>query len=71
MKEFPSRRRTTTAAMSREPRRAIFITRFRLLPEAKRDALCALYAFMRVVDDISDEPGELAVKQHGLARSAR
>jgi phytoene synthase len=40
---------------------------FRLLPEAKRDALCALYAFMREVDDISDEPGELAVKQHGLA----
>src|SRR5271170_2464413 len=40
---------------------------FRLLPSAKRDALCALYAFMREVDDISDEPGELAVKQRGLA----
>jgi len=40
---------------------------FRLLPPAKRDALCALYAFMREVDDISDEPGEIAVKQRGLA----
>src|SRR6202046_1543816 len=40
---------------------------FRLLPQAKRDALCALYAFMREVDDISDEPGELTVKQRGLA----
>lgn len=30
---------------------------FVLLPNAKRDALCALYAFMRHADDISDEPG--------------
>ena len=40
---------------------------FRLLPSAKRDALCALYAFMREVDDISDEPGDIAEKQRGLA----
>lgn len=40
---------------------------FRLLPAAKRDALCALYAFMRGVDDISDEPGELACKRERLA----
>lgn len=40
---------------------------FRLLPAAKRDALCALYAFMREVDDISDEPGEITEKQRGLA----
>ena len=39
---------------------------FLLLPAAKRDALCALYAFMRHVDDISDEPGSLESKQHGL-----
>jgi 15-cis-phytoene synthase len=34
---------------------------FALLPPAKRDALCALYAFMRRADDISDsadEPGD-------------
>lgn len=40
---------------------------FRLLPPEKRDALCALYAFMRGVDDISDEPGELADKTRRLA----
>ncbi|HEV2422808.1 MAG TPA: phytoene/squalene synthase family protein [Candidatus Acidoferrales bacterium] len=41
---------------------------FVLLPEAKRDALCALYAFMRGVDDISDEPGALEEKRTGLRR---
>jgi phytoene synthase len=40
---------------------------FRLLPAQKRDALCALYAFMRGADDISDEPGEISAKQRGLA----
>jgi len=30
---------------------------FRLLPAEKRDALCALYAFMRRADDISDDAG--------------
>jgi phytoene synthase len=32
---------------------------FRLLPAPKRDALCALYAFMRHADDISDSTKEL------------
>jgi phytoene synthase len=41
---------------------------FRLLPAAKRDALCALYTFMRGVDDISDEPGDIAAKTRGLAQ---
>lgn len=40
---------------------------FRLLPPAKRDALCALYAFMRRADDISDEPGRVETKRAGLA----
>lgn len=39
---------------------------FLLLPAPKRDALCALYAFMRHVDDISDEPGVLEDKQRRL-----
>ncbi|HEV2488590.1 MAG TPA: phytoene/squalene synthase family protein [Candidatus Acidoferrales bacterium] len=39
---------------------------FLLLPAPKRDALCALYAFMRHVDDISDEPGALEDKQRRL-----
>lgn len=39
---------------------------FVLLPEAKRDALCALYAFMRGIDDISDEPGAVEEKERRL-----
>ncbi len=39
---------------------------FMLLPAAKRDALCALYAFMRGVDDISDEPGAAEDKTRRL-----
>jgi phytoene synthase len=41
---------------------------FRLLPGAKRDALCALYAFMRGVDDISDEAGDGVRKRMALAQ---
>src|SRR5205807_4920336 len=40
---------------------------FYLLPRPKRDALFALYAFMRLVDDVSDTPGDLAAKQKGIA----
>lgn len=39
---------------------------FRLLPPQKHAALCALYAFMRWVDDISDAPGNAAAKAQGL-----
>jgi squalene synthase HpnC len=45
-----------------------FYYAFFLLPKPKRDALAALYAFMRLVDDVSDEGSELAAKQRGLAR---
>ena len=38
------------------------------LPKAKRNGLCALYAFMRLVDDVSDDPGGLDSKRTGLAR---
>jgi phytoene synthase len=34
-----------------------FYYSFLLLPKAKRDAICAVYAFMRQCDDLSDEPG--------------
>lgn len=39
---------------------------FRLLPREKHAALCALYAFMRWVDDISDAPGNGSAKARGL-----
>jgi squalene synthase HpnC/squalene synthase HpnD len=38
------------------------------LPKEKRNALCALYAFMRLIDDVSDEAGDLEGKRQGLAR---
>lgn len=34
-----------------------FYYSFVLLPREKRDAMCAVYAFMRYCDDLSDEPG--------------
>jgi squalene synthase HpnC len=45
-----------------------FYHAFFLLPEPKRDALAALYAFMRLVDDVSDEVQGLLSKQRGLAK---
>jgi phytoene synthase len=54
--------RRITRAAARNFYFAIF-----LLPRHKRDALCALYAFMRHADDISDMPGELAAKTERMA----
>jgi len=54
--------------------RSSFYLAFFGLPRAKRNALCALYAFMRLVDNASDEPatagepGDLEVKRRALAR---
>ncbi|MCU1341249.1 MAG: Squalene synthase HpnC [Candidatus Acidoferrum typicum] len=45
-----------------------FYYAFFMLPQAKRDALCALYAFMRLVDDVSDTVGSEDEKKRGLAR---
>ena len=45
-----------------------FYPAFFLLPKAKRDGIVALYAFMRLIDDVSDEGADLAAKQRGLAR---
>src|SRR5262249_5277766 len=45
-----------------------FVYAFLLLPKPKRDALTALYAFNRLVDDVSDEGIDLAARQRGLAR---
>lgn len=35
-----------------------FYYSFLLLDRPRRDAMCAVYAFMRICDDLSDEPGE-------------
>jgi len=45
-----------------------FYYAFVLLPKKRRDGLAALYAFMRLVDDVADEGNDLAVKQRGLAK---
>jgi phytoene synthase len=43
-----------------------FYHAFRLLPRAQRRAMSALYAFMRVTDDVADGPGEVAAKRCAL-----
>jgi squalene synthase HpnC len=48
--------------------RSNFYYAFYLLPKPKRDGLAALYAFMRLVDDVSDEGHDVAAKQRGLAK---
>jgi squalene synthase HpnC len=45
-----------------------FYYAFFLLPKPKRDGMAALYAFMRLVDDVSDEDQGLLAKQRGLAK---
>ena len=41
---------------------------FRLLPDRGRRAMDALYAFLRLTDDIADEPGEIAAKRLLIAQ---
>ncbi len=45
---------------------ANFYLAFRLLPADERQAMCALYAFMRVADDAADEPGSARAKRAAL-----
>src|SRR5262245_26332716 len=40
-----------------------FYPMFRILPSAQRRAMCALYAFLRIADDITDEPTPLRQKR--------
>jgi phytoene synthase len=46
---------------------ANFYPAFRLLPRPQRLAMCALYAFLRVTDDLGDGPGTAAEKRGPLA----
>ncbi len=53
--------------IARAARSSFYLAFFGLRKE-KRNALCALYAFMRLVDNVSDEPGDIESKRRGLAR---
>jgi phytoene synthase len=76
----PTENRGTAVAESYDECRRIarnaasnFYYAFHMLPEPKRRGLCALYAFMRLVDDVSDDSGasdedSVVAKQRGLAR---
>jgi squalene synthase HpnC len=48
--------------------RSNFYYAFYLLPKPKRDGLAALYAFMRLVDDVADVGENLETTQRGLAK---
>ncbi len=45
------------AAAESKARSSSFYAGMRVLPKAERDAMFAIYAFCRAVDDIADEPG--------------
>ncbi len=48
-----------------------FYPAFRILPRQQRLGMCALYAFMRLADDFSDEEAPLAWKREQLAHWRR
>lgn len=43
-----------------------FYPAFRVLPREQKRAMCALYAFLRIADDLSDEPATVEVKRQSL-----
>jgi squalene synthase HpnC/squalene synthase HpnD len=45
-----------------------FYYSFQVLPRQQRRAMDALYAFMRVTDDLADEPGEVEAKRTALKK---
>ena len=59
-RSYAACRRVTRAANSSFP------LAFLVLPRPKRRAMDALYAFMRVTDDLADDPGDTSVKRGQL-----
>jgi phytoene synthase len=43
-----------------------FYHAFRILPAAQRRSMCALYAFLRIADDLGDDGGATAVRRDAL-----
>jgi phytoene synthase len=43
-----------------------FYHAFRILPGPQRRAICALYSFMRIADDLADGPEDVAAKRRAL-----
>ncbi|TVR84018.1 MAG: squalene synthase HpnD [Rhodospirillales bacterium] len=66
---LPSPQKDDRAVVDAAVRRSgtSFYWAIRMLPEAKRQAMFAIYAFCREVDDIADEPGDIAIKRTRLA----
>jgi len=64
----PSRLQPSYAYCERLARREAgnFYHAFQILPRPQRRAMCALYAFMRVTDDLADGPGAAADKRAAL-----
>jgi 15-cis-phytoene synthase len=48
-----------------------FYPAFRVLPRGQRRAMCALYAFLRISDDLTDGPGDQEEKRLALSRWRR
>ena len=48
-----------------------FYYSFLLLSKPQRQAMCAIYAFMRYCDDLSDDPGANRSRYRALARGTR
>jgi squalene synthase HpnC/squalene synthase HpnD len=65
---YPIRNTRSYAWCRRLARRTArnFYYAFYVLPKAQRRAMDALYAFMRVTDDLADEPGDVEAKQQAL-----
>ena len=56
----PRQPRTSTARKIARSRAKNFYYSFVLLSTEQKNAMCAIYAFMRYCDDLSDEPGAAA-----------
>jgi phytoene synthase len=50
-------------------RAANFYYSFTMLPAEQRDAMCAIYTFMRYCDDLSDEPGANRLAMEGWRKA--